>query len=107
MTTPTIFHCQKTGLQTTVQDAGRAGFQAFGVPIGGVMDSISATIANELVGNLPDAPILEITLFGPVLKVEGEAIIALAGADLEAKINGKTIRVDFIKKWGYTFFWST
>lgn len=91
MTTPTIFHCQKTGLPTTIQDTGRTGFQAFGVPIGGVMDSISAKIANELVRNLPDAPVLEITLFGPVLKVEGEAIIALTGADLSAKINGQRL----------------
>ncbi|MFT5909774.1 MAG: antagonist of KipI, partial [Paraglaciecola sp.] len=39
MTKPTIFHCQKAGLLTTVQDGGRIGFQAFGVPVAGVMDS--------------------------------------------------------------------
>ncbi|MFT6359063.1 MAG: antagonist of KipI [Saprospiraceae bacterium] len=91
MTKPTIFHCQKAGLLTTVQDGGRIGFQAFGVPVAGVMDSVSAKIANELVGNLSDAPILEITLFGPALKIEGAAIIALSGADLTARINGNRL----------------
>lgn len=89
MDKPTIFHCQKTGLLTTVQDDGRSGHQAYGVPVGGAMDSFSAKIANKLVGNSPDTPVLEITLFGPALKIENEAIIALSGADLNAKINGQ------------------
>ena len=91
MTAPTIFHCQKAGLQTTVQDTGRTGFQAFGVPIGGVMDKVSAKIANELVGNPVTSPILEITLFGPIFKIEGKAIIAVTGADLQATINGQSL----------------
>jgi len=85
----TIFHFQKAGLWTTVQDNGRNGFQASGVPVSGVMDEVSAQIANELVGNLKDSPVLEITLFGPTITVEGTAIIAITGANLSATINGQ------------------
>ena len=87
----TIFHFQKAGLWTTVQDEGRSGFQQYGVPVGGVMDEISAAIANRLVGNPITYPVLEITLFGPTIAVAGEAIIALTGADLNAKINGRIL----------------
>lgn len=85
----TIFHFQKPGLWTTIQDLGRSGFQAFGVPVGGAMDEVSSKIANQLVGNAIEMPVLEIALFGPKIIVEGTAIIALTGANLSAKINGQ------------------
>lgn len=89
----TIFHFQKIGLWTTVQDSGRNGFQASGVPVSGVMDKFSAQIANELVGNSKDSPVLEITLFGPTITVEGTAIIAITGANLSAIINGQNAQL--------------
>ena len=70
------------GLLTTVQDAGRFGFQSFGVPISGAMDSAAMRAANLLVGNLPQAPVLEITLAGPRLRFLQDALIAVTGADL-------------------------
>jgi len=44
-------HILKPGLLTTVQDLGRPGHQAFGVPVAGPMDSFSHRLANLLVGN--------------------------------------------------------
>jgi len=79
----------KPGLHTTVQDQGRLGFQQLGVPINGVMDKHSARLANELVGNNSEAPLFEITLFGPKIQFSGNGQIAITGADLSAKINGK------------------
>ena len=43
----------KAGLLTTVQDLGRFGHQASGVPVAGPMDSFSHRLANQLVGNEP------------------------------------------------------
>lgn len=81
-------HFSKPGLQTTIQDHGRVGYQGIGIPVNGAMDKGSAGIANSLVGNSTDAPVLEITLMGPTIEVEGDGQIAITGADLSAKING-------------------
>ena len=70
------------GLLTTVQDGGRFGFQSVGVPVSGAMDGAALRAANQLVGNAPDAPVLEITLAGPQLSFLDDALIAVTGADL-------------------------
>jgi allophanate hydrolase subunit 2 len=81
-----LLYIKKPGLQTLVQDLGRQGFQAFGVPVNGAMDRTAAKVANWLVGNPPDTPLLEITLMGPTLSIIGDCQIALTGADLSAQI---------------------
>lgn len=73
----------KPGLLTTVQDLGRFGHQASGVPVAGPMDAFSHRLANLLVGNDADAATLEITLIGPELIVEAQTTIAIAGAHFE------------------------
>src|SRR6516162_6571133 len=47
------------GLHTTVQDLGRPGYQAIGVPVSGALDGFSLRLANALVGNPPGTPVLE------------------------------------------------
>ena len=84
-------HIIKAGLLTLVQDQGRKGYQDRGVPVGGAMDRFSAQLANSLVGNLPEAPVLEITLMGPTIEWEGACQIALTGAELSAQLNGSSI----------------
>ena len=85
------WHFVKPGLHTLVQDAGRIGHQESGVPTGGVMDRSSAKIANVLVGNPPDHPVLEITLIGPHVDIEGSCQIALTGAQLTPTLNGEPL----------------
>ena len=84
----------KPGLFTTIQDAGRWGFQDRGVPVSGPMDRQAHRLANALVGNAPDAAILEATLLGPELRFDQPAVIAVTGADLEAAIDDKRTAVD-------------
>ncbi len=79
------------GLLTTIQDGGRTGYRRFGIPVGGVMDDYSAKLANLLVGNVPGAPLLEITLTGPELVFHQKATIAITGADMSARVNGQTV----------------
>ena len=76
------------GLLTTIQDTGRWGHQASGVPTAGPLDTFSHRLANALVGNDRDAAALEITLGGPELRLEDAACVALTGADLEPIFNG-------------------
>ena len=73
----------KPGLLTSVQDLGRYGHQASGVPVAGPMDTFSHRLANQLAGNEPDAATLEITLIGPELIVEADTTVAIAGALFE------------------------
>lgn len=77
------------GLLTTVQDRGRHGYQAFGMPVAGAVDEYALRIANILVGNQEGAAALELTLLGPQLKVLAPIKLALTGADLGAEINGQ------------------
>lgn len=79
------------GLHTTIQDIGREGYRRFGVPQSGVMDEYAARLANLLVGNEPKVQLLEISYTGPRLVFYEEAVIALTGADISAKFNGKAM----------------
>lgn len=76
-------HVVKAGLLSTVQDLGRYGYQASGVPVAGPMDAFSHRLANQLVGNAPDAATIEVTLLGPELIVEADTTIAITGAHFE------------------------
>jgi antagonist of KipI len=69
------------GRYTTVQDRGRPGFERFGIPPGGAADWFAAAVANRLVGNTPDAALLEVTARGPTLRFERESTIAITGGD--------------------------
>jgi antagonist of KipI len=80
----------RPGLLTTVQDLGRSGYQRYGVSVGGAMDKLSLRIANSLVGNAEGAAALEITLLGPTLQFEGDALIAICGGRWSPRI-GETI----------------
>ena len=79
------------GLLTTVQDLGRVGCQQYGVPVSGAMDAWALRAANRLVGNEDGAAALEITLAGPALHFDGAGVIAVAGADLGARLDGRPI----------------
>lgn len=68
------------GLFTTIQDLGRPGHRAAGVPLSGAVEPAALRAANRLVGNAADAAALEVTLLGPTLRFERDAVIALAGA---------------------------
>lgn len=77
------------GLLTTVQDTGRFGEYAIGMPPSGAMDVFSYQVGNYLVGNEEGAAGLEITYFGPELEFTEDAVIAVTGAEMPPKINGE------------------
>lgn len=82
----------RPGLFSSFQDTGRTGFQHWGVPVNGAMDQDAHALANLLVGNPTRAASLEITLQGPVLCFQAKALIALAGADLGARLDGVVLK---------------
>lgn len=80
------------GTLSTIQDQGRTGYRAFGVPVSGVMDRYAFTMANILAGNVRDAAVVEMTLCGGRFGFPCEAYVAVCGADMQGKLNGKPIK---------------
>lgn len=79
------------GLLTLIQDNGRYGYQQFGVPVSGVMDSFSHRVANILVGNNENEALLEVTILGPEVEFMNDSLIAITGGDLSPVLNGNLI----------------
>ena len=80
---------KSSGLLTTVQDTGRFGEYAIGMPPSGAMDVFSHEVGNYLVGNEDGTAGLEITYFGPELEFTEDAVVAVTGAEMPPKINGE------------------
>ena len=82
----------KKGLETSIQDyPGRIGTLNQGFPASGPMDSWSFRLANILVGNEPGDAALECQYIGPTLKFKSDRTIAITGANMSPKIDGKLI----------------
>ncbi|MGR8918628.1 MAG: 5-oxoprolinase subunit C family protein [Gammaproteobacteria bacterium] len=80
----------KPGLETCVQDwPGRYGFWNQGFPPSGPMDAWSFRLANVLVGNAPGDAGLECQFVGPTLRFTRDGVIAITGADMQAKLDGE------------------
>lgn len=77
------------GLLTTLQDGGRVHTGAFGVARAGFADWWSAGVANALVGNAHDAPLIETTLTGILFSVTRPVYIAVSGADAGVTVNDR------------------
>lgn len=93
----------RAGILTTVQDLGRAGHRAQGVPLGGAADPFALRLANLLVGNPEDAAALELTLVGPELLFSHDAVVACGGAVFEGLPTGRpvAIRAGTVLKLGH------
>jgi len=79
------------GLRAVVQDGGRRGMAASGVPAAGPADPVSFTLANRLVGNAASAGTLEITGGGTRLRCRGACHVAVVGGVPEVRIDGAVV----------------
>jgi urea carboxylase len=80
------------GVQTTVQDyPGRLGYWHVGVPPSGPMDSLAFRLGNRIVGNAESAAGLEIAVMGPTLRFACDTVIAVTGADFDARLDGVAV----------------
>ena len=74
------FEILRAGINTTFQDLGRKNLYHIGIPFSGAMDNRNYLLANKLVGNQLEFPVLEFAYQGPLLKYSGEKInIAITG----------------------------
>ena len=79
------------GLSTTVQDLGRTGRYAIGMPPSGAMDQFSLRAANLLVGNEEGAAALEATYIGPTLEFTDDRVVSVTGGDAAVTLNGEPL----------------
>ena len=75
----------------TIQDFGRPGHRAYGVPAGGAMDVRSLAAANALVQNAGNAAAIEWALAGGAIRFLSSARIAIMGAAAEITHNGSPL----------------
>ncbi|MEB0075615.1 urea carboxylase [Pseudomonas sp. CCI3.2] len=84
------FEVLSGGTQTSVQDyPGRLGYWAVGVPPSGPMDSRALRVGNRLLGNDEGTAALEITMSGPLLRFNTDAVVAVTGAQIPVTLDGQ------------------
>jgi biotin-dependent carboxylase-like uncharacterized protein len=88
-----LIEVREPGLFTTVQDLGREGFGPMGVSPSGAADAVSLRTGNRLVGNADGAAGLEMTLLGGTFEFPDGAVVALAGSDFGATLDGKPMEL--------------
>jgi antagonist of KipI len=81
------------GMQTTVQDLGRPGHRAAGVPLSGAMDPFALRVANLLAGNPENIAALEFALVGPEVEFSADTVVAVGGAEWEGVPSWKPLAV--------------
>lgn len=74
-----------------LQDLGRFGVRHLGVTQGGALDWVAMRWANRLLGNQPDASVLEMPFGGLTLRFESDCLATLTGADLNARLDDQPI----------------
>lgn len=77
---------REPGLFTTLQDLGRFGAQALGMPVAGAIDPLALRLANALVGNAQGMGALEIGFMGPTLEVAADAVRVAAIGSIQLSL---------------------
>ncbi|HET9897073.1 MAG TPA: urea amidolyase family protein [Streptosporangiaceae bacterium] len=77
---------RRTGPLASVQDLGRPGFGASGVPPSGAADRVSLIAGNRLAGNDDGAAGIELTLGRAAFTCFGELTVAVTGAPAEVTL---------------------
>ena len=87
------------GLLSLVEDAGRRGVAALGVPGGGPADPESMQLANALVGNGHGDACIEVTARGPTLRFSHQAhvaVVASVAGGVEVELDGHAVGADLV-----------
>jgi biotin-dependent carboxylase-like uncharacterized protein len=79
---------RRSGICSTLQDMGRTGYRAYGVPASGALDAVACRLANLLAGNDPGCAAIEMMYSGVTVELEsGTARVAVCGA--QASVVGR------------------
>jgi urea carboxylase len=84
----------KSGTMTTIQDyPARQGYWAVGIPPSGAMDNLTPRVLNKILNNVKEASFIEMTFMGASFKFRGETTICFGGADMQATLNGQSVKM--------------
>jgi KipI family sensor histidine kinase inhibitor len=86
-----VFDVVEPGVQTVLQDGGRRGLAALGIPAASPADPYSFRLANQLVGNPAGACTLETTARGPSLRCLTSTFVAVVGGSPELRLQGRPV----------------
>lgn len=75
----------------TIQDLGRCGFRDSGVPRSGLADRDSGLALNALLGNDPNAAMIEWAVAGGALRFEVDCAVAIGGAEAECFVDDRLL----------------
>jgi biotin-dependent carboxylase-like uncharacterized protein len=81
----------RPGVRTTIQDLGRFGYAGHGLSQGGSMDLQAHCWANRLLDNSVNQPTLEVAIGMASFRAECDLMLAIAGADMQAELDGEPI----------------
>ncbi len=88
------FKVIRSGINSTFQDKGRSNLYHLGIPFSGAMDNRNYLLANKLVENDLNNPVIEFAYQGPLLKYIGKKIRFTITGDVSFKIKSKTSEID-------------
>jgi len=86
-----VFEVEDPGLRSVLQDGGRRGLSALGVPAANPADPDSFRLANALVGNPVGACTLEVTAYGPTLRCLSPCFVAVVGGSPDLRLQGQPV----------------
>ena len=89
-----FFEILRAGINTTFQDKGRANLYHIGIPFSGAMDNRNFLLANKLVNNDLNSPVIEFAYQGPHLKYKGDKINFVITGDVIFKVKKENSEVD-------------
>jgi biotin-dependent carboxylase-like uncharacterized protein len=79
------------GWRAALQDGGRRGVAAIGVPAAGPADPVSHALANRLVGNVDAAGAVEVTAGGMRVQALGECHVAVVGDRVDVRVDSAPV----------------
>ena len=88
------FEIIRAGINTTFQDDGRKNLYHIGIPFSGAMDKRNYKLANSLVGNKIDKPVIEFAYQGPLIRYKGNKINFVITGDVMFKLIKKKNEID-------------
>ena len=89
-----FFEIVRAGINTTFQDSGRNNLYHLGIPFSGTMDNRNYILANSLIGNEIDKPVIEFAYQGPLIKYSGDKISFVITGDVIFKLIKKEGEID-------------
>ncbi len=89
-----FFEILRAGINTTFQDKGRENLYHIGIPFSGAMDNRNFLLANKLVNNDLNSPVVEFAYQGPHLKYKGDKINFVITGDVIFKVKKENSEVD-------------